>query len=156
MTAEEMRRAEILTGCWTACREQIGDMRFLLDAVRKVEEEQLRAACLWVATHQPRQGQSTLRAVMDSIDAPTRHAQRKSDSETDFWIIPTVAIDPVRFDSQMRILHRYKRRASSGAYRPEDLVPIVEALEADSPSLAARNAKTRERLDYFAKYRRFP
>lgn len=89
LTPEEMRRAEIILPCWALCKEPLDQngVRFVLRAVRKLTDEQLRAACEWVAAHPIRPGQTTLRAVMDAVDPATRAEARKDRGET-LWAVP--------------------------------------------------------------------
>lgn len=155
---EFRRRAEIIGPCWTACREPLdaAGLRFIVNATRKLSEAQLRSACEWVATHHVRQGQTTLRAVMDSIDAASREAQRAANEDLQAWCVPCVNIDQGRRNEQLRILNWFKKRASEAHWDDSELATIRGALEADSPALADCNRLVRHRLIHFSQNRGMP
>lgn len=154
-------RAGILKVLWTAMGRPsdllVPDfLTTMVRATSALTTIQLAAACEAVVKSPPKAGTPLLSAVLSYADRDTKEKQRKLNAETEPFILPPLVIDNTRKREQLAILERWKRRASGPYWTPEELELIRQELEADSPKLAADQARVRSELAFYAEHRRFP
>lgn len=152
------KRSDIIKTCFDLCREPItaSGIRVAVESTAYIAVPQLESVCRHVATQDQKPGATTLRAIHASVDRASRAERQKQDAGHEAWCLPTIKIDDTRFDSQMRILHAWKKPESRSHWDQHEMAALRGELEKDSQRLAAANVKRDADLAHFAKYRRMP